>query len=85
MPNYKQIEKLIFDRKPFKHGDSMKAVVEDNGYVIYSYRTVIARFDFDSCEWAFDTSYYSATTSRQQSLIRRALSLSYPTTPQFEE
>jgi SAM-dependent MidA family methyltransferase len=84
MPNYKEIEKLIAARKPFKHAHSMRAEVHDDAYRIYSYSTLIASFDFEKCEWWMNEKKYSVTTSKQQNLIRRAAGIAYSTKPQLE-
>lgn len=73
MPNYRDIELLIQDKKPFKHSHSMRALWDDENYIIYSYRTIIAVWKSDSNTWVLNTSKYSSTTSRQQSLIKRVV------------
>lgn len=70
-PNYKQIEELIGFKQDFKHGYSMTAKREGDEYVIWSYNTVIARYDFDTAKWWIDPAKYSKTTSKQQNIIRR--------------
>jgi hypothetical protein len=74
MPNYAQIEReLIPMLKPFKHSDSMSAKFEGDNYVVYSYSTIIAEFDTATGKWTFNETKYSVTTSRQQNLVKRAV------------
>ena len=77
MPNYKEIEtEYIPSFKPFKHGYSMRAEVNTNNkYNVYSYSTLLASIDVNTKQVLFlDLNKYSSTTSRQQSLLKRALS-----------
>lgn len=70
-PNYKQIEELIGFKSNFKHGYSMSAERDGDEYVIWSYRTVIARYDLLNGKWWVNPNKYSVTTSKQQNIIRR--------------
>ena len=81
MPSYKEIaEEFIPAFKPFKHGHSMKAskwcdAGGDIIYDIYSYSTRMASVNTEKRQVTYlNVGKYSQTTSRQQSLIRRALS-----------
>jgi hypothetical protein len=73
-PNYTQVEELIGFRETFKHGRSMSAETKNGEYVIWSYSTVIARYDFDAGKWWINPNKYSVTTSKQQNIIRRVAS-----------
>ena len=74
MPNYKQIEELLEDRLPFKHGRSMSADYDNQGvYRVYSYATLIATYDFVSRNWWLNETKYSVTTSKQQNILRRVI------------
>ncbi len=73
-PNYKQVEELIGFKENFKHGYSMSAETENGEYVIWSYRTVIARYNFNDGKWWINPNKYSVTTSKQQNIIRRVAS-----------
>ena len=76
-PNYKQIEELLALKREFTHQHSMRAeiVTDDNFeplfYLVYSYRTLIAQFEFSSGLWSLNRNKYSVTTSKQQSILRR--------------
>lgn len=70
-PNYKQIETLLANRQTFTHGYSMRAELEGNTYVVYSYNTVIARYFGDTGKWWVNENKYSVTTSKQQNIIKR--------------
>lgn len=74
-PNYREIETLIRDFKPFKHASSMSAYNNGKEYLIYSYRTLICSVNLEDGKIDFDASKYSVTTSKQQSLIKRALGI----------
>jgi hypothetical protein len=80
MPSYKEIaEEFIPALKPFKHGQSMRAskwcdASGDIIYDIYSYSTRMASVNTEKRQVTYlNVDKYSRTTSRQQSLIRRAL------------
>jgi len=76
-PNYTQIEESLIPRRiPFKHGNSMSAVLNGDTYRIYSYSTLIATYSFEWDTWWVDPNKYSKTTSRQQALIRRVAGIS---------
>lgn len=71
-PNYKQIEHLLKALAPFKHGHSMHAVSTVEAYEVYSYRTLIARYEYATGDCWINPERYSVTTSKQQNLLRRA-------------
>jgi hypothetical protein len=77
MPNYKEIETdYIPSFKPFKHGHSMRAEVNktDKEYNVYSYSTLLASINIETNQVTFlNLNKYSSTTSRQQSMLKRAL------------
>lgn len=83
MPNYKEVKDLIIAREPFKHGHSMKAVRTSEAYEIFSYSTLIATFNFETCAWWINENKYSVTTSKQQNLIRVAAGISHTDSLQF--
>ncbi len=73
MPNYKKVAELLAQKLPFKHGHSMKAVFDNYGngdYVVYSYTTIIARYNTET-GWWINLQKYSVTTSKQQNLLKR--------------
>ncbi len=77
-PNYKEIETLLALKENFKHGYSMSgqrvaSSLRDlaDEYVVWSYRTVIARYNFANGEWWINENKYSVTTSKQQNIIKR--------------
>lgn len=72
-PNYKQIEVLLAQLVPFTHGRSMSAERTADEYLVFSYSTIIARCDLITGKWTLNPNKYSVTTSKQQSLIRRAI------------
>lgn len=75
MPNYQEIEKdLIPNLKTFTHGHSMRATIADGFYQVWSYNTLLATICLSNpaIQW-FNDEKYSRTTSRQQSLVKRAL------------
>lgn len=72
-PNYKQIEKLLEVKAHFDNRHSFKAWWDGDVYFVMSYRTVIAKFHKDINTWYLDSSKYSRTTSKQQSLLLRAI------------
>ena len=74
MPNYREIEKdLIPNRKTFKHSYSMSAYNNGKEYLIYSYQTLIAEINLETGEIKINPNKYSRTTSKQQTIIKRAL------------
>lgn len=75
MPNYQEIEKdLIPNLKTFKHSHSLRAEILNGYYNVWSYNTLIATVNVSNpaIQW-FNDEKYSRTTSRQQSIIKRAL------------
>lgn len=57
---------------PAEHWDVLHSLVKDNHvYVVYSYATPIAWWT-DQAGWTIPEVKYSATTSRHQSIVRRA-------------
>lgn len=71
--NYKEVEEALETLTPFKHGDSMSAENVSGMYRVYSYRTEIARFNHIENVWYVNSSKYSATTSKQQNIVRRVI------------
>ena len=75
---YATIERKLTTLEPFDNKNSMSARWDDDVYVVYSYRTVIAttntRGGGDRICWV-SPEKYSTTTSRQQNLIRRVWGL----------
>ena len=70
--NYDQISKLLKVNEPFK-GNSMSAVRGADGiYRVYSYSTVIGTYDIESGAVTLNEKKYSITTTKQQTLLRRA-------------
>lgn len=70
--NYSQIAKLLKVNEPFK-GNSMSAVRGADGiYRVYSYSTVIGTYDIESGAVTLNEQKYSQTTTKQQTLLRRA-------------
>ena len=66
--------------EPFR-GNSLWAKIEDDEYLVYSYRTLIFCCKLPDGQEVpqivyYDDSRYSATTSKHQSYIRRAFDLS---------
>ena len=59
-----QIKEKILNRENFK-GSSVKGVVINNDYIVYSYDTVIYR----ELDKYFDNKKYSATTSKLQNIL----------------
>jgi hypothetical protein len=76
-PNYKVVEEYLSCSAPFKHGNSMSAEWVDGEYVVWSYRTVVARMSLvtGKKEWWVNPNRYSVTTSKQQTIIRRVAKL----------
>ena len=69
--NYQIVEEKIRNNEPFKHGNSMKAVVEGEEYRIYSYTTLIYSEEIKTGKLLYwDGSYFSHTTRKQQNLIK---------------
>ena len=71
MPNYKQVEQLLTEHEPFKHGDSMSAERVQDVYYVYSYKTQIASYALTHGTWWINPNKYSVTTSKQQNIVRR--------------
>lgn len=81
MDNYKVIEQKLANRESFK-GNSMYAVSDLERaesslnpapkYLVFSYSTLIASYDYNTEEFWVNPRKYSVTTSRQQNLIKRA-------------
>jgi len=74
-PNYKEIRELLSCKAPFTHGYSMSAERLGDEYVVWSYRTIIARYDLLNGKWWIDPNKYSMTTSKQQSIVRQVATL----------
>ena len=75
---YATIERKLTTLEPFDNKNSMSARWENDVYVVYSYRTVIAHVNGQGeggrDRWV-SPEKYSTTTSRQQNLIRRVWGL----------
>lgn len=74
--NYRQLEIAIGNLEPYVHGSSRGERYTDSSgtlyYDIYSYRTLIFRWNVHTGVLAFfDNGYYSPTTSRLQKIIKR--------------
>ena len=72
--NYTQCERKAASLIPFK-GNTMRGEWDerDNGtYLVYSYRTVIAKRDTLTGYTWYNDAKYSRTTSRHQGVVRRA-------------
>lgn len=69
MDNYKVIENKLRNLEPF-NGNSLRAFWDERGYNVVSYYTLIATAN--GTEREVDSRRYSVTTSKHQSLIRRA-------------
>ena len=67
---YATIERKLAMLEPFDNKNSMSGRWEGDTFVVYSYRTVIAKASRNSVRW-LNGDRYSVTTSRQQGLIRR--------------
>lgn len=80
-PNYKQIETLLAEKAEFKHGYSMSAEMQGEQYVVFSYSTAIAKYNFNTGEWWINLQKYSVTTSKQQNIIKRVARLDGWTEP----
>lgn len=74
-PNYKEVKELLTFKEAFKHGYSMSAERQGDEYVVWSYRTVIARYDLLNGKWWVNPNKYSVTTSKQQNIIRQVATL----------
>lgn len=85
MPNYKEVEQLLAERKPFKHAHSMRAEYSGDTYEVYSYRTLIAKYDTAENTWWLNENKYSVTTSKQQSILRRVISRGTSPSPAYGE
>jgi len=70
-PNYKEIETLISMKLPFEHNGTMSGVIDGDTYKLFSYRTLIATYEFIGDRWWITEEKYSRTTSKQTGLIRR--------------
>ena len=72
-PNYKEIPDLIRNKVDFVHSHSMSAYKSAlfTKYIVLSYTTVIAEYDWSVGRWTyFNERKYSVTTSKQQNIIR---------------
>lgn len=69
--NYREIPHLVRDLVVFK-GNSCRAEIWNDTYIIYSYSTPIYKYDLATGEERFDYGYYSPTTTRLQNIIKFA-------------
>lgn len=70
--NQRQAVEAIRNKEEFKAGAlSARWECEYRDYVVMSYNTIIAMCA--DGEWKFNSRKYSATTSRHQSIVRRAI------------
>ena len=67
---YATIARKLDRLEPFDNKNSMSGRWEGDTFVVYSYRTVIAKASRNGVRW-LNSDRYSVTTSRQQALIRR--------------
>jgi hypothetical protein len=80
--NYKQIEKAIKNNEPFAHNGTMtgefsrRPDTDELQYRVYSYSTLIYSEGLVTGERWYNDKKYSQTTSRQQSIIKRAKGIS---------
>ena len=70
--NYKDAVDKIIAREAFK-GNTLWAYRNDDEYLVFSYATPIAVFNFDTKVWTLNDTKYSVTTSKHQTIVRRAL------------
>jgi len=75
MPNYREVEVLLRESKPFTHSRSMRARISGDEYLVYSYDTLIAWRKLDTGEAWLSPAKHSRTTTRQQNIIRDAWDL----------
>lgn len=70
--NQRQAVEAIRDKEEFKAGALSGGWVRcPEGYVVKSYNTIIATYIAEM--WHSDIRRYSVTTSRHQSIVRRAI------------
>ncbi len=70
--NYKEMKKKLENREPFV-GNSVFAKMENEYYLVYSYNTMILKWDTKkNTQVYFNSAKYSSTTSRLQNMIRKA-------------
>lgn len=81
--NYKQVEQLLAQRAPFKHGYSMRAERSGDFYQVYSYQTLIAECDTLNNKWWLNENKYSVTTSKQQNILRRVIGSAVSDSPRY--
>ena len=68
--NYRTIQEKLQTLTPFK-GNSMSGDWDEDTFVVYSYRTIIATSTREGHAWA-TPERYSVTTSKHQGYVRRA-------------
>lgn len=70
----KQAVNLIATLQPVK-GNSLYSKDTDKFYIVYSYGEPfpLAAYDYDNKLWYLNTDKYSVTTSRHQSIVKKAL------------
>ena len=71
--NYNQVKECLKDCKPFKHGQSMSGKIEGVKYIVYSYTTPIAQYNFVTKSIWITFTKYSHTTTRQTNLCKAYL------------
>ena len=70
--NRKQAMEYIKERLPFvSHTGNFRGTWIGTHYMVYSYSVCIANFTDGA--WRIDTTRWSATTSRHQGIVRRAI------------
>lgn len=75
MPNVtlKQAPEYLQQRKPFKASNFFAVKDLQGNYIVYSFATIMAIIYADGSENYLDAAFYSRTTSRHQSIIKKAL------------
>lgn len=77
MPNVtlKQAAKYLEQKKPFKASNFFAVKDLQGNYIVYSFATIMLIIYADNSKNYLDTNFYSRTTSRHQSIIKKTLSL----------
>ena len=73
--NYREMKRKLESRTTF-NGNSARAVIDGEHYLVYSYNTLILKWNIRAqAQVYFNAARYSSTTSRLQNMIRAAFNV----------
>lgn len=69
------VTSYLASKKPFQASNIFACLNEKSEYIVYSYQTIILRFNSAGEVEYFDDGYHSRTTSKLQNKIKQAFNL----------